>query len=119
MNLLEQRDELRTTFAFWQVFRSLGFESEDLYVGILDGRMLVQLIHNGEPYSISMGRTLMTEDEFQPLWEQLSEALPTMPGADLKANYEEWVTPEKWEATVTALVMAGVEIPAHRRRQMN
>lgn len=114
MNLLEQLDELRSTFAFWQVFRSLGFESADLYVGIVNGRMIVEVRQEGQPYAISMGRTRMTQEEFEPLWLELSESLPKLPLRDLKANYEKWVTQEYWDRTVMALVMAGVKIPARQ-----
>ena len=119
MKLLEQSDEIQSVFAFWQVFRSLGFESEDLYVGIVDRRLFVEVRQEGQPYTISMGRTLMTQEEFTPVWEELAETLPQQNMADLKVNYEKWVTPERWEQTVTALVMAGVKIPAHRRMHMN
>lgn len=116
VKLLEQPDEIRSTFAFWQVLRSLGFESEVLYVGIVGGRLLVEVRQGGEPYSLSMGRTLMTQEEFGIRWMELSEALPAQDEADLKANYEKWVTRERWESTIEALVMAGVDIPAHRQR---
>jgi len=118
VNLLEQPDEVKSVFAYWQVFRSLGFESTDLYVGIVDGRMIVEVVQNGHPYAISIGRTRMTLEEFEPLWTDLSQSLPELPMQDLKTNYEEWVTQDRWNQTVRALVLAGVEIPA-RRRAMN
>lgn len=116
VKLLEQPDEIRSTFAFWQVFRQLGFESEDLYVGIVGGRVLVELRQDGEPYSLSMGTSLMGRDEFASLWAELSESLPDQDMDDLKLNYDKWVTQERWEATIEALVLAGVDIPAHRQR---
>jgi len=119
VRLLDQPKEIRVTFAFWQVFRSLGFESEDIYVGIVDGRMLVQVRQGTEKYSVSMGNTTMPPDDFEDAWGRLAEVLSEQPMADLKANYEEWVTEERWEAVIGSLVVAGATIPAHRRLHMN
>lgn len=119
MKLADQPAEIQSTFAFWQVFRALGFESDDLWVGMFRDRLIVQVEQNGKGYPIAMGTTTMPQEEFEALWLAWAESLPTQPEADLKANYEKWVTEERWEQMIMSLIAAGVEIPAHKRKRMN
>lgn len=106
MKLLEQSREVRSVFAFWQVFRELGFPSENLHVGIIEGRLLLSVRPPG--FAVSMGSTGMSPEEFETAWLALAEALPTMPEEDLQRNHREFVTQERWTHLMVVLAQNGV-----------
>lgn len=112
MKLLEQSPEVRSVFAFWQVFRELGFPSEHLHVGIVEGRLLLNVRPPG--FSISMGSTAMAPEDFETAWRAFADALPELPEEDLESNYQEFVTEERWTHLVLVLAQHGVPIPAQR-----
>lgn len=111
MKLDDQPAEIQTAFAFWQALRSLGFSSDDLWVGMAGQRVIVQVQQNGQGYTLAMGTTAMTQVEFERLWLNFAESLADIPEEDMKANCFKWVTEERWAEMLRALVMAGVTLP--------
>jgi hypothetical protein len=116
MKITDYPDETRKAFAVWQMFRDLGFKSADLYVGIVNGCLLIQ-VQGPSGFSVSLGRTPMPPARFAQLWTALAESVPTWSEETLRENYFNFVTPERILAIYAALDANGIPIPADPRKQ--
>lgn len=77
MNLLSQPDEVKATFAIWQALRTFGFPSDDLFVGVVEGRVLIEVRRPERAFRVAVGSTSMPHERFAgalPRKEKLSQS---------------------------------------------
>lgn len=103
--------EIRSALAIWQMFRGWGFDSDALFVGIVEGRLHVQVSDDQHRFSVSLGKTLLKPSSFAKLWEKLAACLPSCAEETLEANFHQFVTPERWLQTLDALDSHGIRLP--------
>jgi hypothetical protein len=115
MKITDCPAETRSAFAIWQMFRDFGFDSENLYVGIIDGRLVVQVKGSSE-FSVALGRTRMSAEEFGRLWEDLAAAALSWSEETLRENYYAFVTPDRILMLLAALDAHDLRIPKDPRR---
>lgn len=111
MDLFFQPFEIRATLAAWQFFRTLGFPSENIFVGLINGKILIAIKKLQKDFSISVSSSDMEKEMFEKLWIYVAESINTIPEWQLKKNYQELITIEKIHTVVTALRNADIEIP--------
>jgi hypothetical protein len=111
VNLLSQPVEIKVTFAVWQMMRDLGFPSENLYVGVVEGNLLVSVNGMGQDFSVSVGRTKMRMEDFAVLWTRLATQAETLPDWQIKENFKKHITPQMRMLLLHALDVNGVPVP--------
>ena len=107
--------EVIETLAAWEMFRRLGFEAENINVGIMDGNLIVQVHVQGKMPVLRIGRTNMTDETFQKHWNEIADLIPDVPEAELDTIWERSESRRRVSEVCQGLINAEIYWPEHPR----
>jgi len=95
------------------MFRRLGFESEVIDVGVKDGNVLAQVSVQGKMPVLRIGKTNMTDAEFQAEWRGMAEIIADVPEEELAAVWTASAAYRNGQMVCEGLARLGVYWPNH------
>jgi hypothetical protein len=96
----------------FQALRKLGFSADEIFMGALNKRLIVQLQTGGKAIGFDCGPFDGTPQDFIPIYERLTRLANQATQPELCATWELSAASRQGVRIVAAIITRGIEIPA-------
>lgn len=104
---------IRHCLGVHEAFRKLGFPSDDIFIGAIQGIAWVVLRTQGKEFKVGAARTSRLQKEFEGLWSKTAQAIidGKVSNDDLNRIFLETLVVKDSVRFVAAVLAKGINLP--------
>jgi len=108
---------IREALSTWQLFRRLGFSSDDIYIALNEGSLLITVKWRGKGFSVRVGATEMTPQMLAQVWDHAAGVMATADPDELQSDWDNSAAAKEMPGIVLKLELLEIYWPNHSKFQ--